>query len=133
MQIGDLVRESGLGLFVGAPVSGGPKFSNLGQLTFMVGGSPEEFAIVKPILSMMGKEEAIFHCGAAGAGLATKQLNNYLAFVSFIGLCEGKTKRLILSRDYQLISALVMNTGISFGLDPKVLAGTTMIDHGQIA
>jgi len=113
MQIGDLVRDSGLGLFVGAPVSGGPKFSNSGQLTFMVGGSPEEFATVKPILSMMGKEEGIFHCGSAGAGLATKQLNNYLAFVSFIGLCE------------------VMNTGVSFGLDPKILAGVINASSGM--
>src|SRR2546423_1726040 len=63
--------------FVDAPVSGGPNCANAGTLTFMVGGPPELFALVKPLAEAMGKKESIFHCGDAGAGLATKQINNY--------------------------------------------------------
>jgi 3-hydroxyisobutyrate/3-hydroxypropionate dehydrogenase len=88
VDVRKLVEQSGSGMYVDAPVSGGPKGSDEGELTFMVGGSDEEFSRVKPILSMMGK--SIFHCGGAGAGLATKCLNNYAAWVSFLGLCEGE-------------------------------------------
>jgi 3-hydroxyisobutyrate/3-hydroxypropionate dehydrogenase len=93
------------GVFVDAPVSGGPQGSDAGKLTFMVGSpSSEAFDLVKPILRMMGKEENIYHCGGQGAGLATKQLNNYLGYVGYIGLCE------------------IMNAGLLYGLDPKVLS-----------
>lgn len=87
-----LVEQAKFGIFVDAPVSGGPKGSSDGTLTFMVGGSKQDFSRVEPILSLMGK--TIFYCGGAGAGLATKCLNNYAAWVSFLGLCEGgyKTK-----------------------------------------
>ena len=88
VEVRKLVAESGLGMFVDAPVSGGPKGSDAGTLTFMVGGSEDEVKTVKPILELMGKN--IFHCGGAGAGLATKCLNNYAAWVSFLGLCEGR-------------------------------------------
>ena len=90
VEIRKLVAESGLGMFVDAPVSGGPKGSDDGTLTFMVGGSEEEVDRIKPILELMGKN--IFHCGGAGAGLATKCLNNYAAWVSFLGLCEGEPR-----------------------------------------
>ena len=55
--------------------------------------SSEVFELVKPILSLMGKEENIYQCGGLGAGLATKQLNNYLGYVGYLGLCEGKYKQ----------------------------------------
>ena len=85
------VHSFGRCIFVDAPVSGGPQGSNSGTLTFMVGApNTEVFETVKPILSMMGKGENIYHCGGLGAGLATKQLNNYLGYVGYVGLCEGK-------------------------------------------
>ena len=85
------IHSQNLGVFVDAPVSGGPQGSNTGTLTFMVGTPNEQiFDTVKPILAMMGKEENIYQCGGLGAGLATKQLNNYLAYIGYLGLCEGK-------------------------------------------
>lgn len=85
------IHAQEVGVFVDAPVSGGPQGSDAGLLTFMV-GTPDEsvFQLVKPILAMMGKEENIYQCGGLGAGLATKQLNNYLGYVGYLGLCEGK-------------------------------------------
>ena len=98
------VEKSGKGRFIDAPVSGGPQGSDSGRLTFMVGGPKDLFEEALPILSMMGKSDSIFHCGGPGAGLATKQLNNYLAYTSYLGLCE------------------VMNAGMKYGLDPKTLS-----------
>ena len=98
------VEKSGIGKFIDAPVSGGPQGSNDGTLTFMVGGPESLFKEALPVLSLMGKPEAIIHCGGPGAGLATKQLNNYLAYVGYLGLCE------------------VMSAGLNYGLDPKTLS-----------
>ncbi|OAP59336.1 hypothetical protein AYL99_06634 [Fonsecaea erecta] len=108
------VASAGLGVFVDAPVSGGPQGSNAGTLTFMVGTPNEQiFDTVKPILAAMGKEENIYHCGGLGAGLATKQLNNYLGYVGYLGLCE------------------VMNAGTLYGLDPKILSNVINASSGM--
>ncbi|KIW66018.1 hypothetical protein PV04_08226 [Phialophora macrospora] len=108
------IHSRNLGVFVDAPVSGGPQGSNAGTLTFMVGTPSEEmFEVVKPILAMMGKEENIYQCGGLGAGLATKQLNNYLGYVGYLGLCE------------------VMNAGLLYGLDPKILSNVINASSGM--
>lgn len=83
------VEKSGLGDFIDCPVSGGIPSAHQGNLTFMVGGSQTLFEKAKPILVSMGKEENLIFCGRPGAGLATKQINNYCANVAFIALCEG--------------------------------------------
>ncbi|KAH7013000.1 NAD binding domain of 6-phosphogluconate dehydrogenase-domain-containing protein [Ilyonectria destructans] len=112
-EIGDAVKESGLGVFADAPVSGGVGGANAGTLTFMVGSSPEVFEQVKSTIVHMGKSESIFHCGGAGAGLATKLINNYLSAVNMIGVCEG------------------MNMGRLYGLNPAVLAGVINVSTGM--
>ncbi len=89
--------------FLDAPVSGGIPPAHAGTLTFMVGGPEDVFEKAKPIMATMGKAENLILCGGPGAGLATKQINNYIAYCSYVALCEG------------------MNTGLKFGLDPKTL------------
>ena len=59
--------------FVDAPVSGGVSGAIGGTLSFMVGGSNEEFTQVEPILNEMGKN--IFHAGEHGAGQIAKVCN----------------------------------------------------------
>ena len=86
-----------------APVSGGTGGAEAGTLTFMVGGKPEGFAMVKPILACMGKN--IVHCGPSGNGQVAKLCNNMALAVSMIGICEA------------------MTLGASLNIDPKVLAG----------
>lgn len=51
---------------VDAPVSGGVGGAEAGTLTFMVGGSDDNFAAAKPILECMGAN--IVHCGDNGTG-----------------------------------------------------------------
>jgi 3-hydroxyisobutyrate dehydrogenase len=75
--------------FLDAPVSGGIPPAHAGTLTFMVGGPKEIFEDAKPIMATMGKPENLIHCGGPGAGLATKQINNYIAYCSYVALCEG--------------------------------------------
>jgi 3-hydroxyisobutyrate/3-hydroxypropionate dehydrogenase len=99
--------------FVDAPVSGGVNGAYQASLTFMIGGSSELFADVLPVAKAMGKEENIYHCGGAGAGLATKQINNYLSACCIIATSEA------------------FNTGIRYGLDPKTLANVINVSTGM--
>ncbi|CAK7225612.1 hypothetical protein SEUCBS140593_005959 [Sporothrix eucalyptigena] len=99
--------------FVDAPVSGGVNGANSGTLSFMVGANTTAlFERVRPILSLMGKLDNIFHCGDVGSGLATKQINNYLSCITMIGTCEA------------------MNMGIKSGLDPAKLASVIAVSTG---
>lgn len=111
VEISKLVAESKLGTFIDAPVSGGPNGANSGTLALMVGGSEEDWEWAEPILRMMGKN--IFYCGPPGAGLATKQINNYLSSVCTVGVCEA------------------MNMGVKYGLDPKKLADVINVSSGR--
>ncbi len=73
--------------FIDAPVSGGTAGAAAGTLTFMVGGSAENFQKAEPILQKMGK--TIIHAGEAGAGQAAKICNNMLLAISMIGVSEA--------------------------------------------
>lgn len=79
-------------VFLDAPVSGGIPPAHAGTLTFMVGGSDDAFERARPVMATMGKAENLIHCGGPGAGLATKQINNYVAYCSYVALCEGELR-----------------------------------------
>lgn len=104
LEMAKAVKDFGVGDFIDAPVSGGPPGADAGTLTFMCGGTQAIFDRAVPILETMGKKESIILCGEQSAGLAVKQLNNYLAYAGYVALCE------------------VMSTGVKYGLDPKILA-----------
>ncbi len=70
-----------------APVSGGVMGAEAGTLTFMVGGSEEDFAAGMPLFEVMGKR--IVLCGGPGAGQAAKVCNNMILGVSMIAVSEA--------------------------------------------
>ncbi|VVC77026.1 3-hydroxyisobutyrate dehydrogenase [Aquicella siphonis] len=70
-----------------APVSGGVAGAQAATLTFMVGGSSENFERAKPVLQVMGKK--IVHAGASGSGQTAKICNNLLLGISMVGVCEA--------------------------------------------
>lgn len=112
--------------FLDAPVSGGIPPAHAGTLTFMVGGPDDVFEKAKPIMATMGKAENLIHCGGPGAGLATKQINNYIAYCSYVALCEGEHRLGPGDMGVALTFDAGMNTGLKFGLDPKTLNSNAM-------
>jgi 2-hydroxy-3-oxopropionate reductase len=58
-----------------APVSGGEIGAISGTLSIMVGGDPEAFAEVKPLLDAMGNPDKVIWIGESGAGQITKVCN----------------------------------------------------------
>jgi 3-hydroxyisobutyrate dehydrogenase len=73
--------------FLDAPVSGGVMGAEAATLTFMVGGAPEAFARVEPILQQMGRAAVL--CGGPGAGQAAKACNNMMLAATMIVTCEA--------------------------------------------
>ena len=85
-HVGEAAVDKGF-RFVDAPVSGGVAAAQGGTLTFMVGGSEDDFAAAEPFLSAMGK--AVIRGGDLGAGQAAKICNNMLLAITMIGTCEA--------------------------------------------
>lgn len=109
-KVAATLAEQGIG-FVDAPVSGGVGGAVAGTLSFMVGGSENEFKQVEPILNAMGKN--IFHAGDHGAGQVAKVCNNMLLSVLMVGTSEA------------------LQLGLANGLDAKVLSNIMSKSSGS--
>jgi 3-hydroxyisobutyrate dehydrogenase len=96
---------------IDAPVSGGTGGAEAGTLTFMVGGSAENFARAKPVLEAMGKN--IVHCGDAGNGQVAKICNNMMLAIEMIATAEG------------------MALATKLGMDPNVFASIANTSSGR--
>ena len=101
--------------FVDAPVGRLATHAERGESLFMVGATAAAFARVKPLLEAMGT--TIHHCGAAGSGMRTKLVNNYLSIVS----CAFNAEALALSQRF----------GLSLEKTLDVVHGTTAT-NGQL-
>ena len=109
-QVGALLGDVGIA-FVDAPVSGGVGGAKAGTLTFIVGGSAENFQRANDVLSAMGKN--LFHAGEVGAGQIAKICNNMLLSVLMVGTSEA------------------LQLGVDNGLDPKVLSEIMLKSSGR--
>lgn len=88
-RIGDLAESAtriGCEL-VDAPVTGSKVQAAAGELTFLVGGSDEALARIRPVLEVMGR--TIVHLGPTGSGALVKLINNFLAGVQATSLAEA--------------------------------------------
>ena len=65
--------------FIDAPVSGGPKGANQGNIAIMVGGTKTQFSTIKPIMDDISSN--IFHAGEVGSGHSIKAGNNLLNLI----------------------------------------------------
>ena len=73
--------------FADAPIARTRRAAVDGTLSIMVGGSPEVFARIKPILATMGDE--ITHCGDVGCGQVVKIMNNMVVFETTMAVAEA--------------------------------------------
>lgn len=86
---------------VDAPVSGAAWGAAEASLVFMVGGTADDVARVRPVLALMGR--SVHHLGPLGSGHAMKCLNNCITAMTFAATTE----------------ALV--AGKRYGLDPEAM------------
>jgi 3-hydroxyisobutyrate dehydrogenase-like beta-hydroxyacid dehydrogenase len=86
----ELVRELAAARrveIVDAPVSGSVALAESAGITTMVGGSPEQFERVRPLLAAM--TSAQFHTGPVGSGSAAKLAVNAVLAALSQGVAEG--------------------------------------------
>lgn len=70
-----------------APVSGGSEGAEKGALSIMVGGEPEVFAQVEPVLEALGKTVTLV--GPVGSGQMTKAINQVIIAGVYAAVAEG--------------------------------------------
>lgn len=80
-----MLAEAGFG-FADAPVARTREAAIRGELSIMVGASPEIFDRLRPLLAHIATD--VTHCGAVGAGQAVKLINNALVFEHTAALAE---------------------------------------------
>ena len=82
------LADKGIGM-LDAPVSGGPAGAEHATLSIMVGGKPDVFERMRPLLERLGK--TIVHMGDHGAGQTTKACNQLALLVCAQGAAEALT------------------------------------------
>lgn len=85
-QFAAAVTSAG-GQYVDAPVSGGEVGARDGALTIFVGGDDAAVERAMPLLEILGAR--ITHMGAAGAGQATKVVNQIIVALTIEAVAEG--------------------------------------------
>ncbi len=86
LELGESLEQKGFPL-LDAPVTGSSPKAEDGTLTFMVGGTEQEFERVRPALAAMGS--LIVRCGARGQGQMVKLLNNAIAVSNAATLAQA--------------------------------------------
>lgn len=84
-RLGEAARSRGR-RFLDAPVSGGRERAEDGTLTIIVGGTPTDVEVARPVLAAMGSQ--IAHVGDVGAGTAVKMANQVLLTASLLAARE---------------------------------------------
>lgn len=99
VRLAAALRPQGV-TFLDAPLSRTPKDAEAGTLDVMAGGTEEEFARIRPLLSTFGAR--VVHTGPVGSGHTMKLLNNFL------------------SMGYATLYAEALTLGAKAGLTPQV-------------
>ena len=100
-KVSKMAKNYGISM-LDAPVSGGVKGAELGNLTFMVGGSEADLEKGLSLFKIMG--DKIFYAGESGSGQIAKLCNNMLLAVHMCGTAE------------------TLALGVNNGLDPVILS-----------
>ncbi|MGN6403250.1 NAD(P)-dependent oxidoreductase [Sinomonas sp.] len=108
--LGQALEQQGM-RYLDAPVSGGVKGAQNGNLAIMVGGRWQDLEEAKDIFETLGK--SVIHIGGAGSGHAAKALNNLVSASSVVATVEA------------------LHIGVRFGIDPATLTEVLNASSGR--
>jgi 3-hydroxyisobutyrate dehydrogenase len=97
--------------FLDAPVSGGVRGAQAGQLAIMVGGRWQDLDQAKELFDVLGK--SVIHVGDAGTGHAAKALNNLVSAASVVATVEA------------------LRIGEAFGISPGTMTDVLNASSGR--
>ena len=126
-RVGQWLQERGIRA-MDAPVGRTSAEAVTGKLLFMVGGEAADLEQVRPCLECMG--DTVLHCGALGAGIATKLINNYMTTTLNVLTAEALTLGESLGLDRDRLLEVLRGTPAGRGhinttYPAKVLKGDT--------
>lgn len=123
-DMADRLAAKGI-LMLDAPVSGGDVGAKNAALSIMVGGEENAFTAVQTLLQLMGK--TITWCGKSGSGQLTKLVNQILAGLTNLAVCEAlnfaKKSGLDANRVMPALAGGAAGSWQFSNLGPKMLAG----------
>lgn len=85
-QIGHELGRAG-GVYLDAPVSGGPGAAREGTLSVIVGGETDAVERARPVFEALGKR--VFHMGGPGTGVSAKLCNNMISITTHALVAEA--------------------------------------------
>jgi len=85
-ELADEARGKNIG-WVDSPLSGGAPKASTGELTLMLGGTPEAVARARTVLQYLATRTT--HCGPSGSGQAVKAINQLIVGSAFTALSEA--------------------------------------------
>lgn len=109
-NLGQRLEQQGM-RYLDAPVSGGVRGAQNGQLAIMVGGRWQDMDQARELFDVLGK--STIHVGQAGSGHAAKALNNLVSAASVAATVEA------------------LRVGERFGIDPATLTDVLNASSGR--
>ena len=125
-SLGAAMREAGL-RFVDAPVAGSVKPATEGTLGVLAGGSAEDFAAARPLLTLWGDPDRVRHLGPVGAGSAMKLVINLTLGVAMGGVGEA----LRLAGDLGIERSAALDVLATGPLGVSVTTKRAMLESGE--
>lgn len=108
-----------------APVTGGENGARQRRLWIVVGGEPDDFEAVRPLLELLGKS-VMLH-GPAGAGQHAKAANQIAVASALVGVSEALAYAVNAGLDpSRMLESLAAGSGASWALSsygPRMLSG----------
>jgi len=119
-----LLAEKGVAM-VDAPVSGGVEGAPTRELLAMAGGSPEDFALAKPLLDAIAKR--VMYTGGIGTGSIAKILHNSATFTLDLVMAECWTTGVKAGIDAATIVKVFTEAALGHQMNLKVRLPATYL------
>lgn len=113
-----------------AAVSGRPQGAESGTLSIMVGGPPDAFQRILPLLQLLGKD--IYRVGDVGSGHTAKLVNNAITAATRVAVAEAFMMGVMAGVEpralFDVVAASTGNSRTLQGMMPHLLSGDYKAD-----
>ena len=132
-RLGAMLAERGAAM-VDAPVGRTPKEAEQGRLSSMLGGDPAVVARIRPIVECYA--DTIVECGALGAALTIKLVNNFVSFTNALVIGETFASAAKMGVDLRALAAVIeaggSNSVMFSWIVPWIREGDDSLGRGRL-
>lgn len=131
--LGAMLAERGAAM-VDAPVGRTPKEAEQGRLSSMLGGDPAVIARIRPVVECYA--DTIVECGALGAALTIKLVNNFVSFSNAMIIGETFASAAKMGVDLRALAAVIeaggSNSVMFSWIAPWIREGDDSLGRGRL-